>query len=146
MLFFGREGGRGFSNGRIISFLQQTQGLCLHHMRHLLLQWPIQWLYLQRWGLEWVLLVVGYLLSVFFVFFSLFSTCFMVRFVLVPSFFREKWLEEISDEALLSALEEQEDMQPGANQRKHKFSDCSMESEHFGRWRWEESIVSTMDV
>lgn len=54
----------------------------------------------------------------------------MVRFVLVPSFFREKWLEEISDEALLSALEEQEDMQPGANQRKHKFSDCSMESEH----------------
>lgn len=53
----------------------------------------------------------------------------MVRFVLVPSFFREKRLE-ISDEALLSALEEQEDMQPGANQRKHKFSDCSMESEH----------------
>ena len=42
-------------------------------------------------------------------------------------------MEEIPDEALLSAVEDKEDMQPCANQRKHKFSDCSMESEHFGR-------------
>lgn len=44
-----------------------------------------------------------------------------------------KNMEEISDEALLSAVEDKEDMQPCANQCKHKFSDCSMESEHFGR-------------